>query len=221
MYEEYFNNLPQQEMKNFFINEIAPMGHIKSYNKGQRIHYLDSSKAYQLAIVIDGKLKICTYTKDGIEKILFMLSPEEIFLEETLFDSRIPVTPVPMEKSTIAFIPGNIIRNYINEFPQIYTFLFHSVLRKYKISIFQINDLLKRSPKSQVCSTIYRLIIQNDSEYSPILNITHENLANIIGCSRVTVTRVLKELKDEGIIDTSKQKITVINFKKIKKYSDL
>ncbi|WP_040191872.1 Crp/Fnr family transcriptional regulator [Clostridium culturomicium] len=223
MYEEYFNHTPQTKMKDFYLNEIAPLGNQKSYKKNDQIDYFPNSK---LAIVTEGRLKICIYTKSGLEKILFFLNPGEIYGEESLFYPHIDITPVPLEATTISFIDNEVLQNYLISHPMDYRYLFQSILRKYQISLFQMGDLLKRSPKAQICSALSRLMAQRSTTNSSIdfyeldVYLTHEVLGNIIGCSRVTVTRVLNELKAEGIIDTSNRRIKILDIEALKNLSE-
>lgn len=223
MYEEYFNHTPQEQMKDFYLNEIAPLGTQKSYKKNDQIDYFSNSK---LAIVTEGRLKICIYTKSGLEKILFFLNPGEIYGEESLFYPHIDITPVPLEETTISFIDNEVLKRYLTSHPMDYRYLFQSILRKYQISLFQMGDLLKRSPKAQICSALSRLMAQRNIENSSLdsyeldVYLTHEVLGNIIGCSRVTVTRVLNELKSEGIIDTSNRRIKILDIEALKNLSE-
>ncbi|WP_197072271.1 Crp/Fnr family transcriptional regulator [Clostridium culturomicium] len=210
-------------MKDFYLNEIAPLGNQKSYKKNDQIDYFPNSK---LAIVTEGRLKICIYTKSGLEKILFFLNPGEIYGEESLFYPHIDITPVPLEATTISFIDNEVLQNYLISHPMDYRYLFQSILRKYQISLFQMGDLLKRSPKAQICSALSRLMAQRSTTNSSIdfyeldVYLTHEVLGNIIGCSRVTVTRVLNELKAEGIIDTSNRRIKILDIEALKNLSE-
>ncbi|MDU4889530.1 MAG: Crp/Fnr family transcriptional regulator [Clostridium sp.] len=223
MYEEYFNHTPQTKMKDFYLNEIAPLGNQKSYKKNDQIDHFPNSK---LAIVTEGRLKICIYTKSGLEKILFFLNPGEIYGEESLFYPHIDITPVPLEATTISFIDNEVLQNYLISHPMDYRYLFQSILRKYQISLFQMGDLLKRSPKAQICSALSRLMAQRSTTNSSIdfyeldVYLTHEVIGNIIGCSRVTVTRVLNELKAEGIIDTSNRRIKILDIEALKNLSE-
>jgi len=221
MYEEYFNYTPQEKMRNFFLEELASLGTLKHYKKNEKVDYSPEAK---LSIVVKGKLKICIYTKSGLEKILFFLIPGEIYGEEGLLYPHIDITPVPMEDTTISFIDNDVLQKYILSNPMDYSYLFQSILRKYQISLFQMGDLLKRSPKAQICSTLSRMAIQcansenfaSDNTSEIIIPLTHEIIANIIGCSRVTVTRVLNELRTDGILDTTNKQFKILDFEKLK-----
>jgi len=224
MYEEYFKHIPQEKMRNFFLEELAPLGIIKHYKKNEHIDYFPGAK---LSIVTEGKVKVCIFTKKGLEKILFFLIPGEIYGEESLFHSHIGITPVTLEDTSISFIDNETLNNYLNSNPKDYEYLLQSILRKYQISLFQMGDLLKRSPRAQICSTLYRIVAQTIENYSdsnsPIelsFPLTHEALGNLIGCSRVTVTRVLNELKSQGILASTSKKIIILDFERLKNYCD-
>jgi len=225
MYEEYFKHIPQEKMRSFFLEELAPLGIIKHYKKNEHIDYFPGGK---LSIVTKGKVKVCIYTKNGLEKILFFLIPGEIYGEESLFHhSHIGITPVTLEDTSISFIDNETLYNYLNDNPKNYEYFLQSILRKYQISLFQMGDLLKRSPRAQICSALCRIVAQTINNYSerndPIelsLPLTHEGLGNLIGCSRVTVTRVLNELKSQGILASTSKKIVILDFERLKKYCD-
>lgn len=224
MYEDYFQYTPQEKMKEFYLNEIATLGNPRTFKKNEQIPYFKSSK---LAVILKGRVKVCIYTKSGLEKILFFLNPGEIYGEESLFYPHIEITPVPLEDTIISFIDNEVLEKYLLKNPLDYRYLFQSILRKYQISLFQMGDLLKRSPKAQICSALYRISIQCNPMSKEELEtidvdkyITHEILGNIIGCSRVTVTRVLNELKKDGIIDNIGRKIKIIDFKALKELSE-
>ncbi len=90
-------------------------------------------------------MKVCIYTKNGLEKILFFLIPGEIYGEESLFQhSHIGITPVTLEDTSISFIDNETLYNYLNDNPKNYEYFLQSILRKYQISLFQMGDLLKR-----------------------------------------------------------------------------
>ncbi|MEG2411452.1 MAG: Crp/Fnr family transcriptional regulator [Clostridium sp.] len=225
MYEEYFNYTPQEKMRTFFLRELASQGLLKHYKKNDQVDYYSNSK---LSIVVKGKLKICIYTKSGLEKILFFLLPGEIYGEESLFYPHIDITPVPLEDTTISFIDNDVLEEYMASNSMCYSYFFQSILRKYQISLFQMGDLLKHSPQTQICSALSRMAIQSiestDSNTKNIgeiiIPLTHEVIANLIGCSRVTVTRVLNDLRKLGIIDTSHKEFKILDLERLKNLSE-
>lgn len=222
MYQDFFNNDSQVDMRNFFLTNIAPLGNTKEYKKGEELDFLPNAS---LAIIISGKVKISIYTIEGSEKILFFLLPGEIYGEESFVATPINIIPRALEDTTVCFIDNDLLVEYSKNDSSFYKYIFHSVVRKYQISIFQMKDLLKPSPKSRICSTIYRMAIQCPSENANSIEIvfplTHEELSNLIGCSRVTVTRVINELKKQGVIAIHNKKIFITDYEKLKQLSKI
>ena len=52
------------------------------------------------------------------------------------------------------------------------------------------------------------------------LKMTHQDLANMVGSSRETVTRALNRLQDEGVISISHQQISVLDLDKLSESQD-
>jgi CRP/FNR family transcriptional regulator len=70
-----------------------------------------------------------------------------------------------------------------------------------------------------VRSRIYKKILSLGKEYGIILNdevminmrLTHQQIADMVGCTREMMTKVLKELQEEAVIDIVKKKIIIKN----------
>jgi CRP/FNR family transcriptional regulator len=58
------------------------------------------------------------------------------------------------------------------------------------------------------------IILQKIYEKEPI-NLSREDLANFVGTATETLIRLLKEFKEEGIIEVHTRKITVLNLDKL------
>jgi CRP/FNR family transcriptional regulator len=46
---------------------------------------------------------------------------------------------------------------------------------------------------------------------SKVINLTHEQIANELGSARVVVSRLLKQLESEGVVELGRNKITLCN----------
>ena len=51
-----------------------------------------------------------------------------------------------------------------------------------------------------------------------ILELSQSFLSNIVGASRAQIERALKELRDEKILETSRNKITILNLENLLDY---
>ncbi|WP_181897740.1 Crp/Fnr family transcriptional regulator, partial [Staphylococcus felis] len=94
------------------------------------------------------------------------------------------------------------------------------VLENIKKDMF-IRDMLTRNKLSSFLSVLIRLsntfgVVEKDMVIIKI-KITQEELAQYCGTTRENVARIIKQLKDKNILDTSSHFIKVINIEEIKK----
>jgi CRP/FNR family transcriptional regulator len=99
-----------------------------------------------------------------------------------------------------------------------------------KLLDISMNRLRRANEKIQdltfldVRSRIFKTVIDLTNEHGiarkedTVINVslTHKQIADLAGCVRETVTKVLIELQNENIIDIEKKKIAVKNINKIK-----
>ncbi|NFU47880.1 cyclic nucleotide-binding domain-containing protein [Clostridium botulinum] len=84
MYKKIFNQEKQDEMRHFFLNELAILGKVKNLKKNE---IFDVKGNDSLWIVVEGMLQQVLYHSKGEEKLMFFLSPGEICGEEEYFVS--------------------------------------------------------------------------------------------------------------------------------------
>ena len=219
MYEKYFDIKKQEKMRENFL-QLGKKGIIKNYEKNSSILIQEKNS---FCIVMDGKLKQSIYSNEGEEKTLYILRAGEIFGEMDYFcgdKSQLVVKSV--EKSKVSFVNEKIMEEILTENPALYRDIIHSIVRKFRIVMFQMANIVFGDSYGRVADTLVRLYSQegNDEEIGKILNdrFTHEEIANLIGCSRITVTRVLNDFKEEGLIQIQKGRILIKNIEGLKKY---
>ena len=155
---------------------------------------------------------------------MFFLSPGEICGEEEYFVSGgMPVIIKACCPSKVSLIEKKVLDEFLNTNPRAYRFFIHSLTRKYRISVSQMHDILFTTSKEKICNTLYRLSVQSGVETPEgiiiDIKLTHQELANLVGSSRITITKIINELKNENIIESSKDKKFIIkDLNKLKKY---
>ncbi|KPU27380.1 hypothetical protein TR13x_04680 [Caloranaerobacter sp. TR13] len=219
MYNDLFDEKKQNEMRAFFL-EISRLGIYKKYPKNSII---DISGTDFVAIVVEGKVKRTLYSYKGLEKILYILKPGEIFGEMSYFcGGSVNVITRTMENTVISIVDKEKLNKVLQINDQVHKFFLHSVIRKYRILMFQMADMIFNSSLGKIADTLIRLSSQEGRwiEQNIVINLslTHQELADLIGCSRVTVTKGLNEFRDKGIIDIQSRKIVIKDMEKLRTY---
>ena len=106
--------------------------------------------------------------------------------------------------------------------------LAHVVLQQMVRRMRQTEALLAISGQRRVEDRLHYLLLLMQREMGqPVaegtrleVRLTHQNLANAIGTTRVTVTRLLSKLKSEGAITLDRERHIVLNHDRFKKLAD-
>lgn len=219
MYNEYFQVERQEKMRSSFL-EIGKRGNMRKYPKNSLIQIKGEDA---ICIVMSGNLKQSIYSLEGEEKILYLLRSGEIFKEMDYFaggEAKLETTA--LKDSTISVLDKRVVEEILLENPSIYRDIIHSITRKFRIAMFQMLNMAFSDSIGKVADTLVRLYYQEGEEMVQGKKIndrfTHEEIANLIGCSRVTVTRVLNRFKDENIINIMNGEIAIKDIENLEKY---
>jgi CRP-like cAMP-binding protein len=127
-----------------------------------------------------------------------------------------------MECSEISVLFEKELERIFMSNPEAYKYIAHSMARKFRILMMQFCGLLFKDSLGRLCDVLLRLYCQQEKvlENGHIIDIplTHENIAQLIGCDRVTVTKGLNRLKKEGIIEISQKKILIKKIEKLEEF---
>jgi len=169
-----------------------------------------------------GKLKSNLLSKDGTVKTLSIKSENTISGEQFIFHHQPGIFEVvAMEDSEVYFFTRDTILKLMQKDFEITLFIGKSLSITSRMLAHQIQDMSVRSVLQGLARILYSICCY-ELKKSPESNnitiiLTHEELANMLGAHRVTVTKNLNYLKSLGIIDYKYEKITVKHREELKK----
>ena len=175
---------------------------------------MDSSQAIdRFYVIISGRMKVCRINPDtGRELTIFLLGPGDVFDVICLLDYQEHVVEVTaMDDLETICTSLDDVRNWIRQHPE-----FNQAFLPYLGT--QIHSLEKLATDLTLHDTytrLIRLIIrhvdhkQHQNRLKLINDLSHEELANMIGSVRAVVNRHMQGLRKEGILETSRKHIEV------------
>ncbi|MFN4150784.1 MAG: Crp/Fnr family transcriptional regulator, partial [Candidatus Sericytochromatia bacterium] len=174
-----------------------------------------------LYIIKNGRIKIAKVAIDGREKTLTILKAGDFFGEMAIFDDmpRSATAEAMDHDVKLLSISKNDFEQLIMSTPSIAIRIMKDLTRRIRQVNEQVQDLAFKDVHGRVASTIYNLL-KTEKEVSKNpkvsqLKMTHQDLANMVGSSRETVTRALNRLQDEGVISISHQQISVLDLDRL------
>lgn len=220
MYENLFDCNKQANMRSFFLNSFSKHGENRHFNKNEEIKI--SCKRF-IAVVTKGKIKRTIFNNNGIEKSLYFLIPGEIFGEEEYFEGcENTILAIAQEDSEISILNEENIEKLLNSNPEIYKFIIHSIMRKYRIALMQMTNMCFNDSTQKIADFLVRLCIQfqttKPQREDIELKLTHQEIADLVGCSRITVTKALNELKNRDLIDLKNKGIFIKSIDTLEKF---
>lgn len=221
MYEEAFDSVSQEEMRDYFCGWLACQGIERSYEKNQFI----TIDGQSFGIVTKGCVAKSIVSAQGKEKLLYLLRPGEIFGEMNLVGGgALNYMVRAKEASAISFVSQKILKQEIIKNPAAYLYIIHSITRKFRIVLLQSTNSLFNDSRGKIAEALLRLAACSEPQGGAAsiitAHLTQNELAQNIGCSRITVTRVLNEFKKEHFIRLHDKKIVILDIEALVAFTD-
>lgn len=193
---------------------------VRKYKKRMLV-FMEGEPADHIYFVLQGKVKLSKVSDDGQEKIVLIIPDGQFFGEVPVLDKKThPLTAETLEEAEIGMLKGEEFRNYLLEYPQISYIMMEIMAKRLRQSFRQIKNLALKNTTNRLASRLYKLTREYGVETKQGISInaifTQQDLANMIGASRETVSRTLKEFEKAGVLEIVRQKITIKDMKKLK-----
>jgi CRP/FNR family cyclic AMP-dependent transcriptional regulator len=200
------------------VTAFAQMAREKSYPKGSVILFEDDP-GDSLFVVRAGRVKVVLVAEDGREVILGILGVGEHFGELSLIDDQ-PRSAhvVAMEESTLLVLRREDFRRRVEQSPQVAWALLLELSRRLRRADEKIGSLVLLDVPGRIARMILDAATEGGSEQieKPL---THQTIAHVIGASRETVSRAMREFVEAGWINTDRRRIRITDRAALEKRS--
>ena len=210
------------ELKDEFLDKIHRISLLRKYGKG-RLLFMEGEPGEAFYYVKSGIVKITKLSRDGREHILHILNEGHIFAEVTLFNKTVyPATAEVLEEAEIGMIKNEDLEKVIMEDPELSLQLIKYLNKRLVEAHMKIRNLALYDTYGRTAQALVKLAEDYGKESNKgielDLNISRQELANIVGTTRETVIRALSTFKKEHSIEIDKNTITIIDLEKVKEW---
>ena len=208
-------------LKNEELDAIYELSFTKNCPKDTVI-LLENEEGDTLFIIINGKVKVTTFSEKGKEVIFSILNEGDFFGDMSLLDGKPrSATVISMEDSKLRLIRRHDFNNLIEKHPRIALRLLEELTLRLRKADERIESLAFLDVTGRVAGILLQLAEENGEKTDKGLLIrsrpTHQELANMVGTTRETVTRILKQLENKQYVSMDGKEINILdpeNFKK-------
>ena len=214
-----FWDLAEEELG--YISEKMIARH---YESGKFI-FLEDSEGEQCFFVVQGSVKVTRLSKDGREVILAMLNEGEFFGEMALLDGESrSANVIALEETEVLTLNREDFLVVLHDYPQIAIQLLKEMADRLRKSDRQIASLSLSDAEKRIALCIIRFadeqgIIKRGQVSIPKMPI-QQDIANMAGTSRETVSRAINLLEKEHFIKRQGRELLILDYKQFIKEID-
>ncbi len=181
----------------------------KNYKAGSII-LSENAAIRAIPIITKGILKVMRTDEDGKEILLYYIKAGESCIMSFLgglHNETSKVRAEVEEDAEILFLPVEKVALFIKEHPQWLDYIFRLYHKRFEELLEVINAIAFKKVDERLLALLKKL---TELTHSRSISITHEQLANKLGTARVVVSRLLKQLEEEGAVQLGRNKITLL-----------
>lgn len=191
--------------------ELARMGELtrqRKHPKGSVILFEDDP-GDALYVVIEGQVKVVLIGEDGREVILATLADGDFFGEMSLIDDEPRSAHViAMENSNLLVLRRDDFQRCLEDNPRMALGLLRALTKRLRLADSKIGGLVLLDVTGRVARLLLEMADENDGVVIS-RKVTHHQIAQMIGSSRETVSRTMRTLAEENLIEVAGKTITV------------
>ena len=188
------------------LQPFSAAGHLSTY-PGDAVLFVEGQTPRGVLVLCSGKVKLSTTSRDGKVLILKMAEPgEALGLSAVISGTPYEVTAETVGPCQVNFIDRDALMKLLDKHGELGLHSAQALSREFQSAYRDIHELvLARSSAGKLARLLLSWSGGHDRESGAReirirSSMTHEEIAQMIGSSRETVTRLLSELKKKELI---------------------
>ncbi len=197
-------------------DQLEVLSHQKGcnyYKKGQTV-FFEGNNAHGIYCVHKGKIKLHKLGTEGKEHIIRFAKDGDILGYRALLSGEpFSASATVLEDASLCYIPKDGLVKLITEDPAFAMKVLELTCREMGVAADTITNLAQKPVRERLAEVLLMLkeTFGLDDENVIDVQLTREELSNIVGTATESVIRLLSELKKEGTIELRGKKIAILN----------
>lgn len=215
--QNFFCNLSEANLKIFDSLRTTQF-----YAKGTCL-FVEGESSNGIYMLCHGRVKLSTCSKDGRVIILHIAEPGEVLgLSSTVSDSIYIATAEALEECEVNYVKNKDFLHFLEQNAEACLKAVKQLSQNYNLACLQICTIGLSGSVADKLATLFLGWCKASCEDSEGIHLkisyTHEELAQMIGSSRESVTRQLKVFRDRNLITRKGSEIIIPDKKKLAEF---
>ncbi len=211
-----FNSL--RAMSNEELKKVSDSKITKKFKKGEAL-FEEGEKLDGVFCVRDGVSKLSKLSANGKDQIVKLASKGEVMGQRSVIaEESTNLSAVAVSDMEVCFIPKESIVQTLNTNPNFAV----EVLRHMAHDLKEADDVIINMSQKTVKQRIAEAFIYLKDNFGEDengflrLNLSREDMSNVVGTATESTIRIISEFKKKGLIETSGKKTKIKDLKKLR-----
>lgn len=206
------------------LDEISNSKTCSIYKKGQVVFH-DGGHPFGVYCVNKGKIKLSIIGDEGKEQIVRMARDGDVLgYRSMLVNERYNATATVLEDSQICFIPREVFMRSLKADNSLSFEVMKLLSNQLREAEVKLTHLAQKPVRERLAETLLFLKetygFEADSTFIAV-QLTREEIANLVGTATETAIRLLSELNREEVIELSGKRIAIKDVRELARIANL
>ena len=201
----FFKGMPIAALK-----DIVYTGQVRNHPANSTL-FREGEEAAGMHVLFRGQINLCKVGLQGIEYIVHIIKPVIMFNEVTVIDGLAnPVTAIANLDSTTWQVSPADYQMLMMRYPQVGLGLLRILAERNRVLLTRYEDLLSRPVLARTAKLLYSLSQGGQQSINRYDN-PNQRIAAMAGTVPEAISRSIKVLKENGVIECTRKLITVLS----------
>jgi CRP/FNR family cyclic AMP-dependent transcriptional regulator len=191
------------------LSALARRGELRRYRRGT-VLIEEGERGDMLFIILKGRLRAYATGDKGREITYGVYGPGDYIGEMSLDGGPRSASVITLEPSECVVVTRHTLQQHIAEHPEFAFELLARVIRRARAATLSAKQLALHDVYGRLVALLNGLAMTRaDGSRAVEERLTHQEIANRLGCSREMVSRIMKDLEAGGYVKASRRAIVL------------
>jgi CRP/FNR family transcriptional regulator len=206
------------------LEDVSDSKTCSVYKKGQVVFH-EGGHPFGVYCVNKGKIKLSIVGDEGKEQIVRLVRDGDVLgYRSMLVNERYNATATVLEDSQICFIPREVFMKVLKSDSTLSFEVMKLLSNQLREAEVKLTHLAQKPVRERLAETL--IFLKETYGFEPdstqlAVQLTREEIANLVGTATETAIRLLSELNKESIIELSGKKIAIKNMRELLRVANL
>ena len=198
------------------LAELARLAIERSFRPGEFVFW-DGDTPGWFYLVAEGRIKILKHSSLGKEFIIAFFGPGEMFGEVAVFENKpYPASAQAVTETKVLGIKREDLLSFLAHRPEVSLRIINVLGGRLREAQIRLRDLAGERVEQRLARTLLML----SSKLGTTLPFTRQEIADMAGTTTETAIRFMSQLKDRGIVRSTRGKTVILDVTKLKLLSE-